>query len=136
MRSIEFPMWQENRKILLGKILELVPQNSWRWVVFQFDAIGPGPLGQDMADFANKAEQDKWGIEISFKKLMDTALSLEDLNECMIVAVCGDNIKEIEYPNIINDKMYDLYIVAEDSTSWIISGRDEIVERFDAYLNR
>lgn len=102
-------------KMSLLDILDLIPENNWQWVVYEFDAVGSAPDGMDMPEFESLVLSIDNGFNITWVGLRRLAESISDVNSCLLAAV----IEPVSYSSINeeNDQLLALVTIS-DSTTW------------------
>lgn len=111
-------MWNNEKKLSLVDILNIIPRNDWDWYIYEFEGVGKALDGLDMPFFEELILSMDTGYKISWERLSLFASSLQDVNELFVLAL----EKATSYNEVIKDDFCDFLCAIEirDSNFWNI----------------
>ncbi|MFK0253444.1 hypothetical protein [Streptomyces sp. NPDC090445] len=86
-----FPMWDgqdgQRRKTGLAEVLTRVPDNTWTWLLLDWDGVGEPPGGLDFEDFRELVLASPTGVPMTWAEVRAFAAQQQDVNDVLLVAV-------------------------------------------------
>lgn len=102
-------------KMTLSDLLNKIPDNNWKWSLFDFEGVGVAPHGMGMPEFEELVASERYGFYFNWDELKLFGKTISDVKSCVLVAVK----KPVEYDLLMeeNDDVI-AYIGIFDSTNW------------------
>ncbi|MEU2389771.1 hypothetical protein [Streptomyces sp. NPDC007369] len=83
-----FPMWDgPRRKTGLAEVLTRVPDNTWTWLLLDWDGVGEAPGGLGLEDFRDLVLASPAGISMTWSEVRAFAAAQQDVHDVLLVAV-------------------------------------------------
>jgi len=136
MSTVVIPMHKTSGGVVgLIQILNTIPENSWAWSILELWGTGIAPQGMTMQSFEDLIVSSDIGYPLSWRELVSSASSLDQIHDCLIVATRSP--RALSRQIVEQDSNPDLLVVIDglDSTQWDIrvnehlDGAEEIKER-------
>ncbi len=108
---------EDGVKITLLDLLDKIPDNDWKWRLFDFEGVGIAPHGMGMPEFEELVASEKYGFHLTWDELKSFGKTVSDVKSCILAAVK----KPVEF-DLLMEKDDDLiaYIGIFDSTDWVL----------------
>ncbi|MFD0268156.1 hypothetical protein ACFVGY_16495 [Streptomyces sp. NPDC127106] len=116
-----FRMWDgKRRKIGLAEVLTRVPDNTWTWLLLDWDGIGEVPGGLDSEDFRGLVLASPTGIPMTWAEARAFAAVQWDVNDVLLVAV--DAVADADPQRFAQDDFSGCRYLVEgfDSGTWTV----------------
>lgn len=106
---------EDGVKITLSDLLNKIPDNNWKWRLFDFEGVGIAPHGMGMPEFEELVASEIYGFDFTWEELKLFGKTVSDVKSCVLAALK----KPVEY-DLLMEKDDDLiaYIGIYDSTDW------------------
>lgn len=71
----------------LREIVQLIPRNSWDWILFEFNAFGPPFKGIPLEELEDRVLDDQSGYRMSYDDFVELAETVQQTVDILAVAV-------------------------------------------------
>lgn len=127
-----FPMWDgQGRKTGLAEVLTRVPDNTWTWLLLDWDGVGEAPGGLDVEAFRDLVLAAPAGFPMTWPETQEFAAAQQDVNDVLLVAV--DAAADADPQRFARDDFAGCRYLVEgfDSGTWTVGRPDRPTAPFD-----